>query len=280
MGGRDTDNGNSTRYDMARNEPTNGLPVGRADCSVLQRYRKRLHSVFLHPAYPSGSGGRGERRAVRHQWRAVHRDVHGRWDKQQRQHPGRERHPLSYLGSWAIDDALTFYANTTRFDTGAATDADSVPSYRVYEDETTSPLLTGSMALLDSANTAGFYSEQIALSAANGFEAGKQYAIYIAATVNLVAGASHHTFQVGAKVNTMAWNSLATVALPLVPTVAGRALDVSAAGEAGGDWADVGTPGSTVALSATTVKTATDVETDTADIQSNITILLARIGAF
>ena len=170
---------------------------------------------------------------------------------------------MSYLGSWAIDDALTFYANTTRFDTGAATDADSVPSYRVYEDETTSPLLTGSMALLDSANTAGFYSEQIALSAANGFEAGKQYAIYIAATVNLVAGASHHTFQVGAKVNTMAWNSLATVALPLVPTVAGRALDVSAAGEAGVDWANVGTPGSTVALSATTVATVTTTTTAT-----------------
>src|SRR3990172_3473078 len=217
---------------------------------------------FYH-ACPSGSGGRGKRRYLRHQRGAVHRDVRGRWDKQQRQHPGRERHPLSYLGSWAIDDALTFYANTTRFDTGAATDADSVPSYRVYEEETGTPLLTGSMALLDSANTAGFYSEQITLSAANGFEAGKSYSIYIAATVNLVAGASHHTFQVGAKVNTTAWNSLATVALPLAPTVAGRALDVSAAGEAGVDWANGGTPGLTVALSATTGATVTTTTTAT-----------------
>lgn len=41
----------------------------------------------------------------------------------------------------------------------------------------------------------------------------------------------------------------------LVPTTAGRTLDVSAGGEAGVDWANVGTPGSTVNLSATTVNT-------------------------
>lgn len=107
---------------------------------------------------------------------------------------------MAYLGSWAIDDALTFYVNTTRFDTGAATDADAVPTYKVYENETDMSL-TGSMALLDSANTAGFYSEAITLSAANGFEVGKQYAIYITTAVNSVTGATHHTFQVGAKVN-------------------------------------------------------------------------------
>jgi hypothetical protein len=43
----------------------------------------------------------------------------------------------------------------------------------------------------------------------------------------------------------------------LAPTVADRTLDVSAGGEAGVDWANVGTPGSTVSLSATTVATVT-----------------------
>lgn len=108
---------------------------------------------------------------------------------------------MSYLGSWKIDDLLTFYANTTRFDTGAATDADAVPAYRVYEDETGTAILTGNMALLDSTNTAGFYSEQITLSAANGFEKGKSYAVYISATVNSVAGATHHTLQIEAEVD-------------------------------------------------------------------------------
>lgn len=101
-----------------------------------------------------------------------------------------------YLGFWPIDATLTFYTVTTVFATGVATDADSAPAYRVYEDETTTPLLTGTMALLDGSNTAGFYSEQITLSAANGFEVGKQYAIYIAQTVSTIAQAVHHTFQV------------------------------------------------------------------------------------
>jgi hypothetical protein len=94
------------------------------------------------------------------------------------------------LGTRHIDDALTFYCTTTRFDTGAATDADSAPTYRVYEDETSTPILTGTMALLDSANTAGFYSEGITLSAANGFEIGKSYSIYITGAVNSVTGAT------------------------------------------------------------------------------------------
>ena len=106
-----------------------------------------------------------------------------------------------YLGSWKIDDVLYFYANTTRFDTGNATDADSDAGYRVYENETGTPLLTGAMSLLDSANTAGFYSEAITLSAANGFEKGKQYSIYKFATVNSIAGASHDTFQIEAEVD-------------------------------------------------------------------------------
>lgn len=56
----------------------------------------------------------------------------------------------------------------------------------------------------------------------------------------------------------------------LAPTTAGRTLDVTATGEAGIDWANVGSPTTTLNLSGTTIKTATDVETDTADIQSRI----------
>ena len=57
---------------------------------------------------------------------------------------------MSYIGSWKIDDNLTFYVNTHRVDTGEATDADAVPTYRFYEDEAALGL-NGSMALLDAA---------------------------------------------------------------------------------------------------------------------------------
>lgn len=79
-------------------------------------------------------------------------------------------------------------------------------------------------------------------------------------------------------VNVKTWNDLTTVALPLVPTTAGRTLDVSVGGEAGVDWANVGSPTTVVGLSGTTIKTATDVETDTQDIQSRLPAAL--VGGF
>jgi hypothetical protein len=110
---------------------------------------------------------------------------------------------MAHLGSWKLSALLTFVCNTHDPGTGVAVDADSVPTYRIYEDETGTPLLTGSMALLDSAGTAGFYSEQVTLSAANGFEQGKSYNVYISATVtnsvtSLATTASmSHNFQMG-----------------------------------------------------------------------------------
>jgi hypothetical protein len=46
---------------------------------------------------------------------------------------------------------------------------------------------------------------------------------------------------------------------PLQPTTAGRTLDVSAGGEAGLDWANIGAPTTVVALSGTTTKTLSDL---------------------
>lgn len=94
-----------------------------------------------------------------------------------------------------IGDNLVFTVTTHSFSTGAAADADSVPSYRVYEDETGTAILTGSMAKLDDANTTGFYSELIACTSGNGFENGKSYTVYIEATVSSVVGAVSYGFK-------------------------------------------------------------------------------------
>lgn len=88
-----------------------------------------------------------------------------------------------------IGDSRTFYAQLSRYDTGAAADSAAVPAYEVYEDETGTAILSGNMALLNDAGTTGFYSEQIAITAANGFENGKSYCVRAAATVNSVAHA-------------------------------------------------------------------------------------------
>lgn len=64
----------------------------------------------------------------------------------------------------------------------------------------------------------------------------------------------------------------------LAPTVAARTLDVSATGEAGIDWANIGSPTTSVGLSGTTVKTATDVATQATNIQSRLPTALDASG--
>lgn len=94
-----------------------------------------------------------------------------------------------------IGDNLVFSVTTHDPDTGVLTDADSVPTYRVYEDETGTAILTGSMAKLDDANTTGFYSESIACTSGNGFENGKTYTVYIEATVDSDKGGICYGFK-------------------------------------------------------------------------------------
>lgn len=67
------------------------------------------------------------------------------------------------------------------------------------------------------------------------------------------------------KADALAWNALTTVALPLVPTTAGRTLDVTATGEAGVDFSNVnGTidAGEIGADAVTAAKVAADVGTE------------------
>jgi hypothetical protein len=88
-------------------------------------------------------------------------------------------------------------------------------------------------------------------------------------TVTLTAGVSF-TAAAGDNIsmfppaNVEYFHALAVTKVPLAPTTAGRDLDVSAGGEAGIDWANIGSPTTTVNLSGTTtsvVSTATAVTT-------------------
>lgn len=106
-----------------------------------------------------------------------------------------------YLGSWRINDFVTFSVNTHMASTGNETDADSAPTYRIYEDETGTPIVTGSMAKLDDAGTTGFYSERVQLLAASGFEKGKTYTVRVTATVSTVVASKVMMFQVEAAVD-------------------------------------------------------------------------------
>lgn len=119
-----------------------------------------------------------------------------------------------------LGNNFTFGICTHDPSTAVLTDADSVPAYRIYEDETATPILTGSMAKLDDANTTGFYTKQIACTTGNGFEDGKTYTIYITATVGGSVGGG----VVGLAVETATW-SVATRTLTSNSTAPGTGLD-------------------------------------------------------
>jgi hypothetical protein len=93
-----------------------------------------------------------------------------------------------------IGDNLVFSICTHDPDTGVLTDA-SATAYRVYEDETDPPILTGTLAKLDDDDTTGFYTESIACTSGNGFENGKTYTIYIEATVDSDKGGIAYSFK-------------------------------------------------------------------------------------
>lgn len=97
--------------------------------------------------------------------------------------------------SCEIGENLVFSICTHDPDTGVLTDADAAPTYRVYEDETGTAILSDVMAKLDDGNTTGFYTELIAVTTANGFEAGKTYTIYIEATVDSDKGGICYGFK-------------------------------------------------------------------------------------
>ena len=104
-----------------------------------------------------------------------------------------------YIGSWKIDDVLQHKVQTSSVTTGAATDADSVPTWSLYEDGTTAPVTTGSYTTFNSVT--GFYNAAITLAAAIGYEKGKNYYIRYSATVASIIGADVDTFQIEAEVD-------------------------------------------------------------------------------
>lgn len=86
-----------------------------------------------------------------------------------------------------IDEVVHVDAITSHPSTGAATDADSTPTFSVFEEDTDTPIV-GPSNLTKRTSLDGNYRGSFTASAANGFEAGKWYSVVVSATVNSVAG--------------------------------------------------------------------------------------------
>lgn len=91
---------------------------------------------------------------------------------------------------------LTFSITTKSSITGIATDCDTDPNYSIYEDVTTTPILTGTMSKLNDPVTTGFYAATVAATTANGFERNKTYTVFITAIVGGVSSNKDYAFTV------------------------------------------------------------------------------------
>lgn len=176
------------------------------------------------------------------------------------------------LGDFDASTVIYGKFTTYRPSTGAAYTLAGTPALSVYKDNSTTQSTTGVTLTADFDSLTGLNHFAIDTSADGTFYAvGSFFDIVI--TTGTVDGVS----VVGSVVASFTLRKDSS----LKPTTAGRTLDVSVGGEAGVDWANVGSPTTTLNLSGTTVKTATDVETDTADIQSRLPAALVsgRIDA-
>lgn len=86
-----------------------------------------------------------------------------------------------------IDEVFHFDVITSNPSTGAAVDADSTPTFAVYEEATDTDLGVGGN-LTKRTSLTGNYRGSFTCSALNGFEAGKWYSVIASAVVGGVAG--------------------------------------------------------------------------------------------
>ena len=129
-----------------------------------------------------------------------------------------------WLGTWDIDEYLPIHITTNQFSTGALLTTANA-QYSIFEETNGTFSITevvGPTALtMDFSGETGLHLGSVQLSAANTFEAGKSYVVWIEATVDSVVAGTSHGFRIRA-------TPLATATA--LSTVAGYTDDIGVAG--------------------------------------------------
>lgn len=166
---------------------------------------------------------------------------------------------MKHLGDFDASTVIYGKFTTYRPSTGAAYTLGGTPALSVYKDNSTTQSTTGVTLTADFDAVTGLNHFAIDTSADGTFySAGSFFSIVI------TTGTVDSVSVVGTVVAefTIRKNSA------LKPTTAGRTLDVSAGGEAGLDWANVGSPTTSLALTGTTIATTQKVDIETIKTQA------------
>lgn len=164
---------------------------------------------------------------------------------------------MSYLGDYRTSDTV-FDSFCTVSTTGAPTTLAGTPKLRCYKNGSTTES-SDITPTVDLDGRTGLHTYSIDLTGDAGFyAAAKDYQVVI--TAGTVGGTS----VVGYVVAQFSVENRSAV----MPTTAARKLDVSAGGEAGVDWANVGSPTTANDLSGTNIKTNQKVDIETIKTQA------------
>jgi hypothetical protein len=142
---------------------------------------------------------------------------------------------------------------TTRQISGAPSTLSGSPVISAYPGNSTTELTAGITLSVDFDSRTGLNNVRVVATSGNGYATATNYTLVITTgTVNSVSvvGECIGSFSIEAR-------------SALMPTTAARTLDVSATGEAGVDWANVGSPTTSLALTGTTIAVTQKVDVDT-----------------
>lgn len=148
---------------------------------------------------------------------------------------------MSYLGDIRLGDTIDCKFVTTAAATGAPTTLSGTPVISAYVGNSTTQITAGITLTVDFDSVTGLNNVRVVASSGNGFATATNVQLVI--TTGTVGGTSAVGYVVGV------FSIEARSAL--MPTTATRTLDVSATGEAGIDWSNIGSPTAAVNLSAT-----------------------------
>lgn len=105
-------------------------------------------------------------------------------------------------GSVIINSNLHFNIAIRNGETGQLSDANSDPIYRIYDDETNTLLISGTMTKLGTLPVVGFYAG-VQLCGDTYFTDGKSYILCIEATVGQITGGISFGFNAYDEISTL-----------------------------------------------------------------------------
>lgn len=165
-----------------------------------------------------------------------------------------------YHGDIRLGDTIDIQFTSIRFDTAVATALAGSPAIAAYVGNSTTEITAGITLTASLDSVVGLNNVRVVATSGNGFATATNVSLVITAgTINSVSA-------VGYCVGSFSIENRSAV----MPTTVGRTLDVSAGGEAGVDWANVGSPTTANDLSGTNIKTNQVVASVTATVNADV----------